>query len=542
MREVPDGVIKGLKATFRLLTRTENEAAVRVLIPALDSLYPGIREAALQAILLRRSPAGHREVLRRLESVELRCRRIIADHPGRMTPTLREAVLGDDFAMCINACRAAVWLREYELIPSLITAVEDPLKPNSDMAGKTLTELTHLLCEDLASTQDRHDRRDPRVVRVHVVTSLELSLKRYAKHRRQEIVECFVLLADRDNLTLKQILHDPRHSAFLALFETICRSQQGSVIWLVLSFLDEPLAPSAVLSVLANRSDLKFVQCLLRSMGRTVSPVMAQNLKRVESIAWLKNNEGLLDQLDDQEQYAAVRLLMASGIPRTLAFGTIRHLLMHGRLGGRRAAAQALEAFLGAEANELALQALNDDDPEVQANVLPQLRRRGIPGALLRLVELVDSPHVVVRNAARRCLSEFSFLRFLAAFDMLDDEVRQSTGVLVKKVDPQTIPLLKTEMESRVCKRRRRALAIAVAIGAVGDLESTIIQMLQDEDHLVRAEAAAALGRSASLNSRQALSEATADRSQMVQAAARQSLDQWSHVDETPEGLFDARD
>ena len=55
-------------------------------------------------------------------------------------------------------------------------------------------------------------------------------------------------------------------------------------------------------------------------------------------------------------------------------------------------------------------------------------------------------------------------------------------------------------------------------------------------------EAAAALGRSASLNSRQALSEATADRSQMVQAAARQSLDQWSHVDETPEGLFDARD
>ena len=41
--------------------------------------------------------------------------------------------------MCVNACRAAVWLREYEL-PSLITAVEDPLKPNSDMAGKTLTD------------------------------------------------------------------------------------------------------------------------------------------------------------------------------------------------------------------------------------------------------------------------------------------------------------------------------------------------------------------------------------------------------------------
>ncbi len=87
---------EGLKATFRLLARTENEAAVRALIPALDSPYTGIREAALEAILLRRSPVGHREVLRRLESVDPRSRRIIAEHPGRMTPTLREAVLGDD--------------------------------------------------------------------------------------------------------------------------------------------------------------------------------------------------------------------------------------------------------------------------------------------------------------------------------------------------------------------------------------------------------------------------------------------------------------
>ena len=57
---------EGLKTTFRLLSETENEAAIWVLIPALDSPNVSIREEALAAILKRRSPAGHREILRRL--------------------------------------------------------------------------------------------------------------------------------------------------------------------------------------------------------------------------------------------------------------------------------------------------------------------------------------------------------------------------------------------------------------------------------------------------------------------------------------------
>ena len=39
---------------------------------------------------------------------------------------------------------------------------------------------------------------------------------------------------------------------------------------------------------------------------------------------------------------------------------------------------------------------------------------------------MVDSPHAVVRKAARESLAEFSFRRYLAAFDMLDEEVRQA--------------------------------------------------------------------------------------------------------------------
>jgi HEAT repeat protein len=156
--------------------------------------------------------------------------------------------------------------------------------------------------------------------------------------------------------------------------------------------------------------------------------------------------------------------------------------------------------------------------------VLVQLRHRGIPGVLPRLVDMLDSRHAVVRKAARESLSEFTFKRFVAAFDMLEDEVRQSTGMLVKKVDLQTIPSLREEMASPVRKRRLRGAAIARTIEVVPHLEAEIAGLLQDEDHLVRAEAAAALAQCSSTASRLALEDALNDRSGTVQEAAKKSL------------------
>jgi HEAT repeat protein len=179
---------------------------------------------------------------------------------------------------------------------------------------------------------------------------------------------------------------------------------------------------------------------------------------------------------------------------------------------------------MGSEANALAMRALADPDPQVQANIIPQLRGRGIPGVLPNLLEFVESPYAVVRKAARDSLSEFSFKRFVAAFDMLDEEVRRSTGLLVKKIDPQTVLLLNDELKSPIRTRRLRGLTIARTIDVVESIEGAVIEMLADEDHLVRAEAAAALAKAATSAGRTALSQALTDSSEVVRQAAQRSL------------------
>ena len=516
----------GLSKTLDLLAKTPNEAAIGLLIPALDSADTTVQEGALRAILDRRSPTGQREVLKRLHTAGDRWRQIIVERGGRMTHGLRDAVLSTDLQMCRNGCQAIVWFHEYDLVPALITAAEDESHPNADLAAATLVELADLLYAELAGPRDYSNRRDPQLVRRHFTTSLEGSLLRFMKHSRREVVGAFLVMASRDNAVLKQILQDPHHAAYLPLVDELLHNARGGVVRLLLSFLDDPHAPSSAITVLARRGDLKFVQHLLRKIGFEPSTAAAQNLKRIEIIGWVRNDEQLIDRLDEAEQHSLVQMVMASGIKRLDVFKTIEHLLRFGKPSGRRAAAAALAKFNGAEANALAVQALEDTDAGVLAAILTQVRKRGIPGALQRLVEFADSPHEIVRQAARESLGEFSFERFLAAFDMLDDHVRHSTGALVRKINPEAIPGLVDEMQSRSRTRRLRGIGVAIAMGAVGDVEAAIIDLLSDDDHVIRSEAVRALGHSNTPTSRQALREALLDRSIVVQESAERSLRQ----------------
>ena len=92
---MPDGFTR----TFKYLTETANEAAVRVLIPALDAPDPRIQEGALAALLNRRNPAGGGSSPC-IATMKPEWMNIIRQHQGRMTQTLRDALLGSDEQMC----------------------------------------------------------------------------------------------------------------------------------------------------------------------------------------------------------------------------------------------------------------------------------------------------------------------------------------------------------------------------------------------------------------------------------------------------------
>jgi HEAT repeat protein len=519
----------GLQATFQVLAKTENEAAVPLLLAALDSPAPRIQVAAVRAILERRSPAGLRELVRRRASIDDAWKKVIQEYSGRLLPALRDALLSSDREFANNGCLVARMFREYDLIPTLILALEDDANPNREAAAAALSDLADELYQDLAQSRDDRRRRDPQISRRNATSSLEASLQRYGRHQRIEPVEAFLQLATRDNAELMRILADPRASIFTAILQVMHGSLRPGVIRLLLGFLDDARPPSAGIASLFRRTDKRTIDNLLKKIGSEPSVVARTNLKQVETIAWIHDHE-LLGKLDAAQQHSAVKMAVSSGLKRAQIIATLEFFIAHGKPAGRRAAVLALGEYTGADANAMVLRALRDDDPHVKASALGQLRRRGIPGALKTLIDALDSEQRPVAEAARTNLEEFSFRRFLPAFELLEEDVRRTTGGLVRKVDLSTAAQLREEMESPQGKRRMRAMKIVMALDMVAEMQADIIACASDEDHLVRVEAVRALSMAHSLDALAVLQDLQSDSSFAVREAAAAALEQYTVV------------
>ena len=261
----------GLNITFDALAKTPNEAAVAVLVPALDSPDAGIRSGALAALLKRSSPGGHREILRRGHILGKSLQSVFSKTPGKMQPALRESVLGSNRQMCFNACQAILWSREYDLFPVLLTLAEAPEHPHADLGRKTALQLAELLLEELHGPRINARRRDPQIIRRHAIACLEKSLFAFSRHQAWEVVEAYLTLAQRDDAGLRTILLDPQHSCLAPIIGVFVRSACHGVARLLASFLDDPYPPKVMLKILIQRSDAEFVDILLKRIGESLS-------------------------------------------------------------------------------------------------------------------------------------------------------------------------------------------------------------------------------------------------------------------------------
>lgn len=514
----------GLDATFSVLAKSQNEAAVQVLLSALDVQDRSVQLGALEAILKRRSVAGHRELLRRWHTLSKHWKHVIADSGSRMSNVIRDAILGSDEQLHANGCDAAIVLNEYDLIPALITAAEDKNNPHGDLSAETLLLLADALSEELILPQDHHQRRSPRSIRSQVVGALQQSVERFDQHKRRETVEAFLILVSPENPVLKHMLQHPHGAAYVTLVHVLSHSHRLSVMCLILDSLNDNRASSAIYSILAHRQDISFVRHMLKRFVEKVPKTATRNLKRVDSFSWLQDDMKLLGALNGDEQRGVIHLLMASGVSRIRVLEVIDFILRNGTTEGRREAAQALTQFRDAKATTAVLHALEDEDPGVRAIAVSQIRERGIRGAMTTLLELVDSSDELVSEAAREALSEYTFASFLNAFGTLDEETLAETARFVKRVDRTALDGLREELTSPIRVRRIRAIEMAVAMTAVQELEPLIIHLLNDDDHVIRAAAADALVQSPSIATRTALRDAMLDRSQTVRDIAEYTL------------------
>ncbi|HUT10983.1 MAG TPA: HEAT repeat domain-containing protein [Thermoguttaceae bacterium] len=513
-----------LNKTFDYLSKTENEAALEVLIAGLDASHQPTQHLALRTLMDRRDPQGHREVFRRLPKLDEHCRAIVSERPERLKNVVGETVRNADGKSCASACNAIVAFRLYEVLPALVSVLSNEENPNTDLVAHTVLKLTESFYRELSGIDDQPARKNQENLRIRITGALEDAVKKYHRHERKEIVEALLLLAKSKSVVLRRLLQRPEERSHHAIVESLSYSPRGGVTRLLLAFLEDPQMPLVVAKVICGRCDAKFVGHLARTVGSHPTKTVVETLERFDSIAWALPGHEVFGKLDDAAQEGAVQIVVNSSMDRALALKVIGYLLMEAKPAGRRAAAKALGQFEGPEANTLVIKGLNDEDPQVRANLLVQVRSRRIPGALSLMIRMVDSRDEEVHRALREAMPEFTFCHFLANLDNMPENLIATAGHVVSKIDRECKSKLEAEMTGPSPVRRRRAVQAAVATGLADDLEQTIILLLSDEDHVVRVAAAKSLADCKTLPTWEALRDALLDRSFVVKEAAEKSL------------------
>ena len=388
-----------------------------------------------------------------------------------------------------------------------------------------IQKLVKRLSDIVHGPRDYSDKRDPQTIRRYVMEALERSVERFRQHQRQEIIESFVVLGGTSNGLLKTILDDPHHPCYLTVINALTHSNCSGVFELLIDSLKLNKTPHSVLNVITKRADKPFVTRLLKIVDEHLPGKVLKNIESIPSFAWLQpGEEGFLDYIDE-DKARAIKLVSLSGVKERALLILIETVVKSAGGRSRVVACEILSSIQGAEANQLVLDTIHDEDPEVQAACIRQIRDRHLAGTMSLLLKKIDSPHDVVREAVRESLSEFTFANLLAGYEAMTEEARRSTAMLVKKVDTKTVSGLTDEMEAASRKRRMRAIEMTELLELVHELSDKLIELLDDEDHLIRAATADLLRHCPEPHVLEALKAAMNDKSKSVRSAVTSSLE-----------------
>ncbi len=525
----PDAV-SGIARTAQVLTKTPNRAVLPVMLAGLQSTSAEIRAATIRAVIRRHERPAHEQLIEHFSFLSKTDRLVLSEAhratPHHAAPALKSAILQGDATRCKNACRIISLSGDVDLIAVLVKAVEDRKHRYRGDVALTIVELATQVQRELSlwASGNRSAPHDPSFKRHHLLVPLEQSISRFAQHRRQEIIDAFLLLAPVDNATLQKVLRDNSHPCHSAVVAELQATQDLGILERLVEMLRDTDAPPAVLKVISRRRDERFVDVLLNQIKRPVPIRVLHNLKNLNHIAWLEEHRSLLLKVDGRAQAVAVELALTSGLSRSAVFEFLAYLLQNGLTEARRACAQSLTKFDGPQADSLVFELLNDPDASVQSSAVRQLRARHVPDALERLVALLDSQLPEVRDAARSSLAEFNFTRYRTMFDLLDEQAAHSTGVLVHKVDHSAQQKLAEELSSPSVTTKLRGIEMALAMEATGDVEQQLISLVDHENVTVRQAAVMALSNCRGNAVISALTTALADAHHSVAEAARRGL------------------
>lgn len=474
--------MRGLEATFETLKMTRNEAAIDVLIAALDDENSGTRRAALAAISARPEKRTSELVLanwKKLREAEVNS---LMPRKKWITPAVTAALErnNDHLELAMDAAES---LEIFEVLPKLIMLAESSV---SDTLKQRATGIVLTLVEPLGM-KARKDR-DQATVRKPARSQLVESISRFSMHRNHELIDAFLAISEWGDGDLRRCLSGESKTQ-QRICERLLQSKHPSVINLLAGFIRRRKIDPQIAELIHSREDREFRDALLETITADPSTTVLRNLRELGIPKSLRGGEAILDDIEPKHRAAATHTYIAANEDLIDMLHFITGSVQRGGEGVNTAAAFGMTQCEVPQAElwmRAALPVADGNEQKILADPNAHL--------LQRLIELLNHPDPALVNSVRLVLKPLHADQMLGHFESLRTRSRRRLGSIVQRIDPNTIERVRDALRHPVLNHRLQAIAMADALAAVDSLSDSFERITQQDHQEARAQAAEVMG------------------------------------------------
>lgn len=505
--------MQGLDLTYETLASTRNEAAVDVLIAALDDPNAANRRRALGALLSRTEPRSSQQVLDNWDKLNADDLRVLRPRKSWLAATIDQA-LGGKGEEVIRAITAATGLELTAALPQLILLAES--SASRDIQHKASAAALSIV-QGLGRAA-RADRDQP-TVRGPVLIRLADSVRRFSMHRNEQLVDAFLLVSTWGDGELRQMISEGG-----AEMDLICKRLQSTtlpgVIDLLSGFIRRKNVPERIIEIIQTRTDEAFREALLRKITGEPSATVLHNIRDLGVPKSCFGGEKILTEIAPDYRAPLLHLYVAGNRDELETLHLIA-AAVESESGCETAAAICLSRCKVPDIDvwmRAAIPVADGDQDAIAADDNARL--------LQRLIDLLDHPDSGMRRGIRRILGPLHADQMLPRFESLRPRSRRRLGRVVMMVDSDAIQRVRDALRHPVLANRLEAIAMADAL-AVVDLLSDSFSRIAHEDHQqARVRAAQVMSDATGNATLQLLREMTELPECPVRDAALESLEQ----------------
>jgi hypothetical protein len=473
--------MQGLQLTYDTLGETRNEAAVDVLLAALDDADADHRANALTMLLLRKEPRAPEQVLENWSKLSPDDLGPLRSNKDWMSATVEQA-LGKTEPEALTAIEAAEVLGLTSTLKPLILMAESSA---SREVKRRSSEAVIKLVRPLGEAA-RDDRNQP-TVRSPVQAALADSVRRFKMHRNEHLVDAFLLVSTWSDSKLLQLINAGGRDTKL-LCDRFTHSEESGILDLLAGSVRRKSIPRELAQIVQSRPDEQLRVALLHQIGCEPNATIQRSLSNIGIPYSCRGGAKLLDVVAPDCIAPLIALYLAA---KKDTLETLHLITAAIAFGGPEVEAAAVTGFSHCEVTDLGFwmrAAVDVADAHEEETASDENAR-----LLTQLIRLLDHSNPSLSRSVRHVLAPLHAEQMLQKFQSLRLRSRRRLGKVVMMIDPDAVQLVQDRLNHQVLNHRLEAIAAADALDIVDELSDSFAHIVHGDHQTARVQAAEAM-------------------------------------------------